>query len=229
MSRAFKGFIAGFIFIGLLSAPATAGMWGPRQSGRVAVTVYEHADFSGRQSTFYGDTAWLPRGISSIRIQGRCTVTLFNNYNFRGRNQNITSDVRNLQGTIVGNDRVLSLAISPFQSQAPGGSATGEVILYEHSRLKGRSQKVTGDVADLTGTYVGNDAVSSIRIKDAEVTVYEHANFRGRSQTFNGSVQRLMGTVIGNDTISSIRVRWFSNSGGGSSNEIKAKPFKSSQ
>ena len=190
----------------------------------MSVTVYEHADFKGRQATFFGDTAWLPRGISSIRINGRCTVTLYNNYNFQGARQNITSNVRNLQGAIVGNDQVLSLTISPFQADDPGanqpganrpGSRRGEVILYEHAHFKGSYTRVTGDIPDLGATRVGNDAVSSIKIKDAEITVYEHANFRGRSQTFNGSLERLTGTRVGNDAISSIRVRWFDGSGQG--------------
>ena len=254
----------GLTLIGLLIAvlgwtPAMAGNWGPSQSGRVSVTVYEHADFKGRQATFFGDTAWLPRGISSIRINGRCTVTLFNNYNFQGARQNITSNVRNLRGAIVGNDQVLSLTISPFQADDPGanrpGSRRGEVILYEHAHFKGSYTRVTGDIPDLGATRVGNDAVSSIKIKDAEITVYEHANFRGRSQTFNGSVERLTGTRVGNDAISSIRVRWFDGSGqgggsgsgqgggndpsqgggsgsgqgGGLGGQIKGKPFKQNQ
>ncbi len=217
----------GLMVSGLFAAAAEAGMWGPNQSGRVAVTVYEHANFSGRQATFYGDTAWLPRGISSIRVQGRCMVTLFSGYGFQGRRQDITSDVPNLEGSHVGNDRVQSLTISAFKGRPPSGPSgpppgqhrpdprRGEVILYEHTDFKGRSLQVTGDIKNLRRTRLGNDAVSSIWIKNAEVTVYEHAGFAGRHQTFTRSVRSFDRARIGNDSISSIRVRWGDHPGGG--------------
>lgn len=231
MSRILRWTFTALIIAAFCCSPAVAGMWGPSQGGRVSVTVYEHADFKGREATFFGDTAWLPRGISSIRVNGQCTVTLYNNYNFQGARQSVTSDVRDLQGSRVGNDRVLSLTISPFRAGDPGSRNKGEVILYEHPRFQGRHTKVFGDIPNLIGTNVGNDAVSSIRIKDAEVTVYEHINYQGRSQTFNGSVERMTGTRVGNDSISSIRVRWFDGhgrgqGGKGGSGKIQGKPYK---
>ena len=217
----------GLMVSGLFAAAAEAGMWGPRQSGRIAVTVYEHANFSGRHATFYGDTAWLPEGISSIRIQGRCTVSLYSGYGFQGRRQDVFGDVPNLERSRVGNDRVRSLTISEYQPPPPSGPPEGppgqhrpghrkgEVILYEHPDFKGRSLQVTGDIKNLRRTRLGNDAVSSIWIKNAEVTVYEHAGFGGRHQTFTRSVRSLDRARIGNDSISSIRVRWGDQPGGG--------------
>ena len=217
MRRTLGLLTVGLVVIALFST-AEAGMWGPRQSGRIAVTVYEHAHFSGRQATFYGDTAWLPHGISSIRVEGRCTVTLYSDYGFRGRRQEITSDVPNLEGSRVGNDRVMSLTISEYRPQPPSGPPPsrpprpvprqGEVILYEHADFKGRSLQLTGDINNLRKTRLGNNVISSILIRGAEVTVYEHPGFAGRNQTFDRSVRSLRGTRIGNDTISSIRIRW---------------------
>ena len=233
--RALRTITAVLIVVGLISSPALAGMWGPRQAGRVSVTGYENADYSGRKATYYGDTAWLPRGISSLRIQGDCTVTIFNNYNFQGRRQNVTSDVPNLEGSHVGNDRVLSLTISPGRGNGggsgggttspPSGAQSGTVLLYEHEDFGGRVMRLTGNISDMKKSSLGNDVVSSIKIENAEVTVYEHANFRGRSQTFTSSAPKLTQTRIGNDTISSIRVKWGQGTSGVGVQKTKPKQY----
>ena len=217
--------VAGLVFLVLISVgeSSEAGGWGPGQCGRVSVTVYEHAGFRGRQATYYGDVAWLPEGISSFRLHGRCTVTLFRGQNFSGRRQSFDREVSDLGRHSIGNDRIRSLVLSPWRA-APAPPPTkkippppskkirpGQVILYQHSNYSGRSMRLSGNIADMRRTAIGNDALSSLRVQGAVVTLYEHINFQGRSQTFTSNVADLNRSRIGGDTTSSIRIRFTTN------------------
>ncbi|MBW1712837.1 MAG: hypothetical protein JRJ59_06800 [Deltaproteobacteria bacterium] len=205
----------GLLLAGLLLAPAQAQdsrifIGGrPQGFGQVSVTVYEHANFRGRQATFYGDVAWLPGGISSFRIHGRGTVTFYRGSGFVGTYETFDRDVANLAHTRIGNDRVSSLRLG--QGPAPGGprpapGRRGEVVLYRHVNYRGLSQVFTNDVANLAGSRIGNDQVSSLQVHNAVVTLFEHANFRGRRQSFRHDVSDLRRTRFGNDVCSSIKV-----------------------
>lgn len=207
------------------------------QRRRASVTVYEHAHFRGRSETYYRDAARLPRGISSIRIKGRrASVTVYEYRDFEGRSKTFYEDVSNLDHHGI-NDVIRSLVVhrggggghDPWPNPNPNPNpdyGRSEVILYEHAGYRGRSQTFNGDVTNLRGTYIGNDSVSSIRVRNATITIYEHSNFRGRHQTFNGDVPNLRDTYIGNDQASSIRI-WRGtrqDTGGGGNQRIIITP-----
>lgn len=99
-------------------------------------------------------------------------------------------------------------------SNCDGGEG---VYLYEHSNYQGRCTKLTGDASQPRDWFVGNDAVSSVRmIGSWTATLYEHDNYQGTSSRFTGSDTDLGNDAIGHDRTSSARIARGS-SGGGSS------------
>lgn len=81
------------------------------------------------------------------------------------------------------------------------------VTLFRHVYFEGRQETFYGDVPDLRGTYIGNDAVSSIAVdRGCRVTLFADSYFRGRSISLHHDEADLRGTYVGNDRISSLRV-----------------------
>ncbi len=93
------------------------------------------------------------------------------------------------------------------------GLTLPQVALYGDANFGGRSQVFTpGDYPRLSGTIIGNDAVSSLTVnKYFILEVYEHDNYGGKVQQFAAlydamRMGNLRGTYIGNDSISSLRI-----------------------
>lgn len=86
-------------------------------------------------------------------------------------------------------------------------AAQGGVTLFVDEGFAGASQSFDADVARLSGTAIGNDTVSSVRVAPGcTATLYQDADFRGRSTVLRGDAPRLAETEVGNDTLSSLRV-----------------------
>ncbi len=96
------------------------------------------------------------------------------------------------------------------------------VTLYEHSNFRGSSEEIHGDDPDLTNNRIGDNKVSSIRIRyepvvyrepepEAEedgpgVIFYRGFNFSGRKQVFHRDVSDLGNSRLGNDRLSSLHI-----------------------
>lgn len=86
-------------------------------------------------------------------------------------------------------------------------AAQGGVTLFEHPDFGGANQSFSADVARLSGTAIGNDRASSVRVAPGcTVTLYRDTDFRGRATVLRGDAQRLAGTDVGDDAVSSLRV-----------------------
>lgn len=86
-------------------------------------------------------------------------------------------------------------------------AAQGGVTLFEHPDFGGASQSFSADAARLTGTAIGNDRASSVRVAPGcTATLYRDADFRGRATVLRGDAQRLGSTDVGDDAVSSVRV-----------------------
>jgi hypothetical protein len=103
--------------------------------------------------------------------------------------------------------------------------------LYADAGYKGTYIDVDRDISDLRGSPVGNDTVSSMRVRcdqyggdwssggdwnsgggwggdtaDYGVTLFRDLDFSGTGQTFTDDVPDLRGSYIGSDTATSVRV-----------------------
>src|SRR5579883_2140276 len=85
------------------------------------------------------------------------------------------------------------------------------VILCQRPYYGGNCQTFTTDVPNLTGSYVGNDTTSSIRVAPGwAVSVWAEFNYSthdgGHCQTFTSDVPDLQGTAVGDNAVSSLRL-----------------------
>jgi hypothetical protein len=72
----------------------------------------------------------------------------------------------------------------------------------------GVCQEVTTDIADLNGSVVGDNTVTSVRVPTGwYVVLYEHPNYRGACQEFNTDDGWLPASIVGDDRASSVMVR----------------------
>ena len=102
---------------------------------------------------------------------------------------------------------LLSLALAAAGGLALPAAAQGGVTLFEHESYAGVSESFSADVARLSGTRIGNDRASSVRVAPGcTATLYSDDDFRGTRTVLRGDVERLGGTDVGNDAVSSVRV-----------------------
>ncbi len=88
-----------------------------------------------------------------------------------------------------------------------GFSGQRGVTLYSDADFGGNSETITGDVAELSRTRIGNDRLSSLRVdRGCRAILYSDSGFRGRSMEVTYDIPSLNGTAVGNDSVSSIRV-----------------------
>jgi len=87
------------------------------QGYRDAVTLYNEADFRGRDETFHGPVRDLggtrigSDSATSIRVAPGCRAVLYRDRDFRGPSTVVTGDVSSLKFTPVGNDSVSSIEV----------------------------------------------------------------------------------------------------------------------
>lgn len=102
---------------------------------------------------------------------------------------------------------LLTLALAAAGGLALPAAAQGGVTLYEHEGYGGVSESFSADVARLSGTRIGNDRASSVRVAPGcTATLYSDTDFRGSRTVLRGDVERLTTTEVGNDAASSLRV-----------------------
>lgn len=86
-------------------------------------------------------------------------------------------------------------------------AAQGGVTLFEHPDYGGANQSFSADVARLSGTVIGNDRASSVRVAPGcTATLYQDTDFRGRATVLRGDLAGLARTEVGDDAASSLRV-----------------------
>jgi hypothetical protein len=115
----------------------------------------------------------------------------------------VTSDVRSLRGSGVGNDTV-----SSFRLDCTGAGERG-VTLFSDESFRGTQERLFVDDTDLADNRgVGSDRASSVRVDPGcEAWLFEDRGFRGASVYLTGDVPALDRTVLGNDRASSVQVR----------------------
>lgn len=149
--------------------------------------------------------------LSSIRIPRGCTVYLYEHTGFRGEVLVLRKSVKNLNRTTMGNNQVSSIRVEWDRQQGralPTRRNRAAAKLYAHVGFEGRKEVLFEDCADLRGSVLGNDQVSSLRVPPGyEVIVYEHTHYRGRWEAFTYDDDNLRDNRIGNDRISSVRIR----------------------
>ncbi len=89
------------------------------------------------------------------------------------------------------------------------------MTLYRDLNFSGRSQSFTGDISDLRGSYVGNDAATSVRVsRGCRARLFADANYQGAYIETERDISDLRGSPVGNDTVTSIQVRCDTDGGG---------------
>jgi len=183
--------------------------------GNYRVLLYAELGLDGASTTFVGDDpnffndAIGTKRASSmlvIRLPGQCNrgegVYLFEHAHCQGRATQITENMASLFYANIGNNTASSLAI--------GGDYA--VTVYRDANFQGEANVFVRSDADFSDNHVGNDRVSSVRIRVggcddlAGVYLYEHANHTGRCAKFKESSANLTFEYIKNDTASSIRM-----------------------
>jgi hypothetical protein len=187
------------------------------------VTIYGDYGFRGASETIHGNVVDMKQtrvgndALSSIRVPSGCTAILYSDNNYRGHSLELYGDEPELGRTRVGNDSVSSIEVrcgghggghNNGNSGSHAGSSGEGVTLYGDYGFRGASETFrTGEIADLKGTRIGNDAVSSVRVpRGCTVMLFADNNFRGRSIELTRDEPELGRTAVGNDSVSSISV-----------------------
>lgn len=143
-----------------------------RQFGGVGMSVYEHADFRGRNATFIDDMpdlrgTDLDRRISSIRVSPGETWQICNQRNFQGRCQVISGTEANLESS-GWNDTIQSAR--RVQGGGRGGRGRGgntpergTLELFAGTQFSGRREIVTRAEPNLRRLDF-NDRAASLRV-----------------------------------------------------------------
>jgi hypothetical protein len=72
----------------------------------------------------------------------------------------------------------------------------------------GRATQITEDVANLTGSNIGNNLASSVSVGgEFAVTLYQFSDYRGEQSTFVSSDVNFDNNDIGHDRASAVRFR----------------------
>lgn len=132
------------------------------------VTLYEHPNFRGRSTLLTGDSTALvgldvgDDRVSSARV--RCTsrgphgVVLFSDTEYRGSQAVFYEDVRDLRPDVFRDNSASSIRV-------PAGCS---VTLYEHPDFRGNEETLFADDPVLANNRIGNDQVSSLRLRCGE-------------------------------------------------------------
>lgn len=135
------------------------------------IHVCEHEFYSGTCSrltsdtTFLGNTAVGNDSITSarVRIQGQALcltgdsqVTIFGDWKFSGPCSSLDiGEFPTATSTGLANDSISSFRLGP----------NVEAVVCEHENFGGACQVFTQDIADMTGQAVGNDKITSVKVR----------------------------------------------------------------
>ena len=138
--------------------------------------------------------------ISSIAIRDGYEVLLYEHPNFRGKFITLTKNTPRL-GDYSFNDRTSSFIVHKHIKDPI-------VRVYRHPRYRGEFEDFYTpgyvDITSLKKSNVGNDAISSIKIREGyKAVLYEHDKRRGKSLTLINNVSDLNKKHF-NDKVSSI-------------------------
>ncbi len=104
---------------------------------------------------------------------------------------------------------LLSFACKPFARLCAvglvaltGSAMAGEIVLYEHSRFRGRSETLFAAMYDLSGMRFANE-VSSIVVKSGTWELCTERSYRGTCRTFNSGEYSQLEDI--NDAVRSVR------------------------
>ncbi|MFH1465700.1 MAG: beta/gamma crystallin-related protein [Pseudomonadota bacterium] len=169
------------------------------------VTLFEHANFQGRQKVFRNDAPWVGDDFNDITsgvvvevVPVATHATIYEHANYGGKKQDLAPGRYDMGELSIGNDRLSSLKV-------PAGL---RVTLFEHASFKGRTKSFTGDAPWVGDDF--NDITSGVAVEQIsqtdEVTVYQHNNYEGRSQSLPIGRYDMGQLTIGNDVMSSLRV-----------------------
>jgi hypothetical protein len=163
--------------------------------GGQAVSVYQDANYGGRCQIITGDVADLTGSfigndqISSIRMGQTCPpaggARLCTDAGFSGTCVVYTADTSYVGNAL--NDQFSSILL------APGAT----ISVYQDANYGGRCQIVSSDITNLTGSYIGNDQISSLRM-GATCTAVAPASYAAAwsSDSYDGAPLTAI-TVIG--------------------------------
>ena len=142
---------------------------------------------------------------SSIRILGNYRVTLYIDSDFEGTHSTFVGDDLDFGDDEVRHNRASSIIVQLL----PGVCARGDgVFIFEKSSCAGRATQITEDVANLTGSNIGNNLASSVSVGgEFAVTLYQFSDYRGEQSTFVSSDVNFDNNDIGHDRASAVRFR----------------------
>ncbi len=98
---------------------------------------------------------------------------------------------------------------NPPAAPMKGTACVGDgIYLYKDSNYRGTCEKFTSDVANLKGSIIGSDTVSSIKlVGHYTATFYSDEDYRGTSFMITSDISDLSMIAGGNDTLTSLRVQ----------------------
>ena len=211
--------------------PGRPGVDKPRPRpipGQGRVTLYSRTNFRGAADGFTRDMVDLGRSrigndrAQSVELGRACRVRLYEESGFRGAYVELSGPVADLGRTRLGRNRASSLQLrcdnrpfddapdDPGYPDRPGhGDPPGRSLtLYAEIDFYGDYESFGGDVASLSGSAIGNDRASSVRLpRGCRARLYEHKDFRGRYAELARDVADLGYTEVGNNRVTSLKVR----------------------
>ncbi len=171
------------------------------------VTLYSDAGYRGRSVELssevrnLGNTRLGNDAVSSLRV--RCRDRRDDRHDDRRDDRH---DDRRDDGWHDRDDTGSGDGWNPWGHDS-GTSGRGGATLYAGGDYSGRSETFFGDVDRLSGTEVGNDTVSSVRVAPGcRLVLFEHPHYQGNSSVVTTDVPSMRGTSLGNDQASSLRL-----------------------
>ncbi len=171
------------------------------------VSFYEHANYSGLESTFCGEYIEIPDfaktrvgndKVTSIKISGPYNVECYKDY-FSGTSHSFRFDDANVYDEPIGDNTISSAIIKRISQDEYEG-----VYIFKNANVSGIWVKMDNSIPKFKHSPIGNDSASSIRIVGPyECTVYEHDNYQGVQHTYRFTDMDMSNEWIGNDRVSS--------------------------
>jgi hypothetical protein len=161
----------------------------------MAVTLFEHVNFTGASKLVTGDTVMLTDfndRASSFVVEPAAVI--FQHAVFTGSSKVLPPGRHDLAALGIGNDQLSSVLV-------PAGLT---VTLYQHAGFTGSKLVLTEDCGFVGNAF--NDQASSIEVH-AEAMIYQHTNYGGAASVLRpGQYATAQQFGLANDSLSSARV-----------------------